>query len=345
LDDRARQVADRPSLCWKTAKTEQKPASWRSSIADGLADFYSKLAMADWRQLRVRYQPYQEQHDVQDVDTNTRIYSFRFRPGTRSQSGQARQSAISGASKSEETGGQRQPCSFQFLCAGVARAKRQAPDLEPVKLFDNLYAIGSSESPVQHITTSGESSLSIRGLLKTESVIIPSLSSAWIPECEVHLLAHAQPTILWIEIFQDHYGTKVALSAPDWDFIEMQSANANAPKPPARSRANWSARQASDQPIMLSNSRAHAGSMHSFLSERQRNAAHCRVVRWHDAFVFPASEDIGIQGTSDSIDHYLEFAKRMNVDVEIQNHPLFDDTPARLTKLKTLKAGERHPFP
>ena len=45
-----------------------------------------------------------------------------------------------------------------------------------------------------------------------------------------------------------------------------------------------------------------------------------------------------------SISHYLDTAKRMNVAVEIQNHPIFDDTPARLAKLKTRKAGEPHPF-
>ena len=34
----------------------------------------------------------------------------------------------------------------------------------------------------------------------------------------------------------------------------------------------------------------------------------------------------------------------MNVDVEIQNHPIFDDTPKRLAALTIRKSGERHPF-
>jgi metallo-beta-lactamase class B len=45
-----------------------------------------------------------------------------------------------------------------------------------------------------------------------------------------------------------------------------------------------------------------------------------------------------------SIAHYLEVARKMKVDVEIQNHSLFDDTPGRLAKLKTRKAGEPNPF-
>jgi metallo-beta-lactamase class B len=35
-----------------------------------------------------------------------------------------------------------------------------------------------------------------------------------------------------------------------------------------------------------------------------------------------------------SINHYLETARKMKVDVEIQNHALFDDTPGRVAKLK-----------
>jgi metallo-beta-lactamase class B len=45
-----------------------------------------------------------------------------------------------------------------------------------------------------------------------------------------------------------------------------------------------------------------------------------------------------------SIDHFLEAAKKMKVDVEIQNHAIFDDTPDRLAKLKARKPGEPNPF-
>ena len=45
-----------------------------------------------------------------------------------------------------------------------------------------------------------------------------------------------------------------------------------------------------------------------------------------------------------SIAHYLETAKRMKVDVELQNHPIFDLMPDKLVRLKTRKAGEPHPF-
>src|SRR5262245_38778748 len=44
---------------------------------------------------------------------------------------------------------------FNFYCvAGGARANNaNAPELEPIKLFDNVYAVGNSETTVYAITT------------------------------------------------------------------------------------------------------------------------------------------------------------------------------------------------
>jgi metallo-beta-lactamase class B len=45
-----------------------------------------------------------------------------------------------------------------------------------------------------------------------------------------------------------------------------------------------------------------------------------------------------------SIAQYLETAKRINVEVELQNHPIFDGMPDRLIRLKTMKPNEANPF-
>jgi len=52
----------------------------------------------------------------------------------------------------------------------------------------------------------------------------------------------------------------------------------------------------------------------------------------------------GLKQYTQSIAHYLDVAKKMKVEVELQNHPIFDGTPERLGKLKTLRAGEQNPF-
>src|SRR5678810_123134 len=45
---------------------------------------------------------------------------------------------------------------YNFFCiAGNARAQNNnAPDLEPTKLFDNVYAVGNSETTVYGVTSS-----------------------------------------------------------------------------------------------------------------------------------------------------------------------------------------------
>ena len=34
----------------------------------------------------------------------------------------------------------------------------------------------------------------------------------------------------------------------------------------------------------------------------------------------------------------------MKVEVELQNHPIFDGMPEKLAKLKTMKSGDANPF-
>ena len=45
-----------------------------------------------------------------------------------------------------------------------------------------------------------------------------------------------------------------------------------------------------------------------------------------------------------SIEHWIDVAKQMKVEAMVQNHPIFDATPERLSKLKARKAGEPHPY-
>ena len=52
----------------------------------------------------------------------------------------------------------------------------------------------------------------------------------------------------------------------------------------------------------------------------------------------------GLKQYVQSIAHYLDTAKKMKVEAELQNHPIFDGTPERLAKLKTMKAGDPNPF-
>jgi metallo-beta-lactamase class B len=46
----------------------------------------------------------------------------------------------------------------------------------------------------------------------------------------------------------------------------------------------------------------------------------------------------------ESLERFAAVTRRLGVDVEIQNHPLYDGFPAKLEQLAARKAGESHPF-
>jgi metallo-beta-lactamase class B len=54
--------------------------------------------------------------------------------------------------------------------------------------------------------------------------------------------------------------------------------------------------------------------------------------------------DDGLRQYIQSIDRWATAAREANVDVEIQNHPLYDGFERRLQRLKQRAPGQPHPF-
>ncbi len=245
---------------------------------------------------------------------------------------------------------------FNFYCiAGNARGTGDdPPDLEPVQLFDNLYAAGNSETTVHAITTSEGIILIDSGHAdKVENVLLPGLRELGLDPADVKyiLLGHGHADHYGgAAFFQDRYGTRVGLGEADWDLIEASAANSNpdAPTPPARDMVI-----VDHEPITLGDTTVipvgipgHTpGSMAYIFPVRDGG-----TTRMAGMFAgtmlssFLRSPTPRVEQYIDSIGRYLEVAARMNVEVEVQNHPLFDDTPARLERLKMRKGGESHPF-
>ncbi len=245
---------------------------------------------------------------------------------------------------------------FNFYCvAGTARGTAaDAPELEPVQLFDNLYAAGNSETTVHAITTSEGIILIDSGHAdKVENVLVPGLRALGLDPADVKyiLLGHGHADHYGGAVyFQDRYGTRVGLGEGDWDLIEASAANArpDAPQPPARDLVIKDG-----EPITLGDTTitpvlipGHTPGSMAYIFP-VRDAGTTRIAGMFAGTMlssFLRSSTPGIEQYIDSIDRYLVVAERMNVEVEVQNHPLFDDTPARLERLKTRKPGDPHPF-
>ena len=52
----------------------------------------------------------------------------------------------------------------------------------------------------------------------------------------------------------------------------------------------------------------------------------------------------GLKEYIQSIAHYVDIAKKMKVEVELQNHPIFDGMADKLSKLKGMTVRDPNPF-
>jgi hypothetical protein len=77
---------------------------------------------------------------------------------------------------------------YNFFCIpGGARANNvNAPEMEPVKIFDNLYAVGNSEATVYALTTTDGILLIDSGFAdRVESVVVPGLKKLGLDPAKV----------------------------------------------------------------------------------------------------------------------------------------------------------------
>ena len=249
---------------------------------------------------------------------------------------------------------------FNFFCvAGNARAQNNnAPDFEPLQLFENLYALGNSETSVYALTSSAGIVLLDAGFENKAEAVEAQLQKLRLDPAKVKyiLIGHGHADHYGAaKFFQDKYGTKVEMSAADWDLINPSSAP---PAGPPGRGGGGGARPAKD--VVLAENQPF-----TFGDVTVTPVAIPGHTPGSLAFVFPVKDKgtsrmAGLFGgtvlttgilTTDalkqyvqSIAHYLETAKRMNVEVEVQNHPIFDGMPERLSRLRAAPAANPNPF-
>lgn len=242
---------------------------------------------------------------------------------------------------------------FEFFCGfGSARGNSStAPALEPVRLFDNLYAAGNSETVVFAITTSDGIILLDSGYAdRVESVLVPGLIELGLNPSDVKyvLLGHGHGDHFGgAAHFQEKYGARIGTTAADWDLIEAAASKPDSPVPPRRDLVlNES------EPVTLGDTSVTAvaipghtaGSLAYIFPVTDGGTPHMAGLFGGTILVQDLITTAGLQQYVSSIEHFLERAVQMGVDVEVQNHPIFDDTPERLASLAAREPGDSHPF-
>ncbi len=246
---------------------------------------------------------------------------------------------------------------FNFFCvpANLRANSATAPELEPVKLFDNLFAAGNSETVVYAITTSNGIILIDGGYGdRVETVLVPGLEKLGLDPAKVKyvLVTHGHGDHFGgSAYFQERYSAQVGLSAPDWDVVRPANppapTNPNAVRPPRRDLVLEEGKpitlgDVSVTPVLIPGHTP--GSMAFIFPVRDGTTTHVAGLFGGAMLTLERVMTPGLRQYVATIEHYIDVARRMNVDVEIQNHPIFDDMSTRLAKLKARRSGEGHPF-
>jgi metallo-beta-lactamase class B len=152
---------------------------------------------------------------------------------------------------------------------------------------------------------------------------------------------------------QEHYGSKVYISAADWDLMEHPPAGRVGDKkgPPAVLPKHDQV-VAEGQPIVLGDLKVmpfaipgHTpGSMGYIFPVKDHGKTHLAAMYGGTILTPGPISDEGLQTYLKSVAHFEEATKKAKVDVELQNHPLMDPIQAKLDKLQSRKTGDANPF-
>jgi len=245
---------------------------------------------------------------------------------------------------------------WNFFCT-VTNFNTPGPEIEATKVFDNLYAIPSStiqQTTVWAITTSDGIIMIDSGQEGRTQAIVEGLQKVGLDPAKVKyiLLGHGHGDhFAGAGYFQEHYGTKVATTAADWDLIYPPNRPASQDKQDlSRPRRDLVLKEGQD--VTLGDETVHVieipghtpGSVAFIFNVKENGRTHTVGMFGGTILGQARIPTAGLNQYLRSIDHFLEFAKKMNVDVGIQNHALFDDTPGRLARLKARKPGDPNPF-
>ena len=249
---------------------------------------------------------------------------------------------------------------LDFICkVNPDRANRvDDPLIAPTKLFDNVYAIGRTGTVVYAITTSAGIVLIDAGYAdQLETVLLAGMKAVGLDPSNVRyvLLGHGHGDHFGGAAYFQDRGARVVLSAADWDLMEAPPAPARGgaapapagPRPPKRDMVATEGQaitvgDVSFTPVFIP---GHTPGSLGYMFPVKNGA------RTHVAGLFGGSilipgriPDEGLLQYIRSVEHFADVARKMNVEVELQNHPLYDGLEGKLERLKTRQSGQAHPF-
>ncbi|HEY4032262.1 MAG TPA: MBL fold metallo-hydrolase [Caulobacteraceae bacterium] len=255
------------------------------------------------------------------------------------------------ADKAKALAGEQWKAAAEYFCSpGVRVNLITDPEIEPTRLFDNVWALGDEGTTVYAVTTP-DGIVLIDALYpdKYEKTLLPQMAKAGLDPAKVKyvLITHGHADHFGgSAYFQQKYGAKVVLSAVDWDGVAKARMPAGHPAPKRDVEAQ-------DGEAITVGGMAFTP---VFVPGHTPGSL---------AWIFPVSEGgkthmAGLFGstilrndrlTTDNLaqelgswEKWAKVTKAKKVDVELQNHPLFDGMPEKLRAIRARAPGQPNPF-
>ena len=254
----------------------------------------------------------------------------------------------------------------RFWCEEPRANRPDDPVIAPTRIFDDVFAIGNSGTTVYVVKTSA-------GLLMIDALggndaqsTTAQVESQLLPGFEKLGLDPAQVKIILVthghadhfggsSYFQEHFGSKVYVSAADWNLMENPPARGRAGRGPAgpptplpkhdREIRDGEAIVLSDFKLTPVAVPGHTpGSMGFVFPVKDQGKSHMAAL-FGGAWLTPQIlSDEALQTFLVSVGRFKDATRRAKVDVLLQNHMLMDPIQEKLDKLAARKKGESNPF-
>jgi metallo-beta-lactamase class B len=231
---------------------------------------------------------------------------------------------------------------------------RPVPELstwhyDPVKVFDNLYYIGEQEfSAWAVVTSAGIIVIDTIWAYSVEDEIVGGLKKLGFDPANIKyaIVSHAHiDHIGGARFLQDTYGTRIVMSAADWDFAEKTTRLPDAIKPKRDVVvADGEKLTLGDTTLTMYLTPGHTpGTISLMIPVKDGGQPHLVATWGGTAFNFELTE-ANFQTYIDSAVRYQPIVARSGADILLSNHTIFDGSKTKLPAVATRKAGEAHPY-